>query len=54
LFSFLYFFLYCTPDAVAAIRKDLGRRKKDWLFIAAQGMADATTRDWKQWKSSTS
>jgi len=43
-----------TPDAVAAIRKDLGRRKKDWLFIAAQGMADATTRDWKQWKSSTS
>jgi uncharacterized protein (DUF2252 family) len=42
-----------TPEAVAAIRKDLTRRKPEWLLAAAQGMAEATTRDWKQWKAAT-
>jgi len=39
-----------TPEALGAIRRDLGGRKKDWLFTAAQAMAEATTRDWTRWR----
>jgi len=39
-----------TPELVAAIRTDLRRRKSDWLLKAAQTMADATLRDWKEWR----
>ena len=40
-----------TPDAIAAIRADLRRRKPGWLLAAAEAMAEATGRDWKRWRS---
>jgi len=40
-----------TPEAVAAVRADLRRRKPAWLHEAAQAMAEATLRDWKDWRA---
>jgi hypothetical protein len=40
-----------TPDALAAIRRDLKRRKKRWLLDAAERMAEATLREWKEWRT---
>jgi len=40
-----------TPDAIAAIKSDLRRRKSGWLLAAAEAMAEATERDWKQWRA---
>ena len=37
--------------ATAAIRADLKKRPKDWLFGAATHMADATIQDWKVWRA---
>ena len=39
------------PDAAAAIRRDLRRRKGRWLHEAARRMADATLGDWKEWRA---
>lgn len=39
-----------TPEKIAAIRRDLRRRKRSWLRDAAARMADATLRDWKAWR----
>jgi hypothetical protein len=39
-----------TPDKIAAIRRDLKRRKKRWLHEAAAVMAEATLADWKEWR----
>jgi hypothetical protein len=36
--------------AVAAVRRDLPRRKEKWLGEAAQVMAEATVNDWKEWR----
>jgi hypothetical protein len=36
--------------ALAAVRRDLRRRKPEWLAQAARSMAEATVRDWKEWK----
>jgi hypothetical protein len=41
-----------TPEAVVAIKSDLRRRKSGWLLAAAEAMAEATERDWKQWRAS--
>jgi len=39
-----------SPDAVGAIRRDLKRRKTDWLHHAAARMAEAVMADWKDWR----
>lgn len=39
-----------TPEAAAAIRRDLKRRKSGWLFDAASRMATATLADWQDWR----
>jgi len=40
-----------SPDAVAAIRRDLKRRKGRWLHDAAVRMAEATLVEWREWRS---
>jgi len=37
--------------AAAAVRRDLRLRKSTWLGQAAQVMAEATLKDWKEWVS---
>jgi hypothetical protein len=39
-----------TPEAVAAIRRDLKRRRGGWLFESATTMAEATLAEWKEWR----
>jgi hypothetical protein len=39
-----------TGRAVAAVRRDLQQRKSKWLHQAAQLMAEATLKDWKEWR----
>jgi hypothetical protein len=38
-------------ERLAAVREDFERRKAGWLRDAARATAEATTRDWKAWKS---
>ncbi len=40
-----------TPEALGAVRRDLKRRGKAWLYEAAQRMADATLGEWKVWRA---
>jgi hypothetical protein len=40
-----------TRRAVAAVRRDLRRRKSKWLLQAAGVMAEATRNDWKEWRA---
>jgi hypothetical protein len=42
-----------TRQAVAAVRRDLARRKSNWLRRAAGVMTEATLKDWKEWKKWT-
>jgi hypothetical protein len=37
-----------SPNA-GAIRRDLNRRRKRWLYEAARQMADAVEEDWREW-----
>jgi len=39
-----------TRGAVAAVRRDLQQRKTKWLRQAAEVMAEATLKDWKEWR----
>jgi hypothetical protein len=39
-----------TRRAVTAVRRDLPRRKSNWLRQAAEVMAEATLKDWKEWR----
>ncbi len=39
-----------TSRAVAALRRDLPRRKSNWLRQAAEVMVEATLKDWKKWQ----
>ena len=39
-----------TPGAIRDVRKDLKRRKSDWLLDAARDMVKAVRRDWKAWR----
>lgn len=40
-----------SPEALAGIRRDLKRRGGDWLRDAASRMAEATLKDWKDWRA---
>jgi hypothetical protein len=39
-----------TRRPVIAVRRDLPQRKSKWLRQAAEVMADATLKDWKEWR----
>jgi uncharacterized protein (DUF2252 family) len=39
-----------TRRAVAAARRDLTRRKPNWLRRATELMTEATLKDWKEWR----
>jgi hypothetical protein len=39
-----------SAGAIAAVRRDLDRRRTDWLADAATEMADAVRGEWKVWK----
>ena len=40
-----------SKDAVTAVRADLAKRPPKWLFRAATVMADATRKDWADWRA---
>ena len=40
-----------TPQAIAAVKRDLKARRSKWLFAAAVKMATATRDDWRRWKA---
>lgn len=40
-----------SRSAVRAIRRDIARRKGDWLKDAARRMHEALRQDWEEWKS---
>jgi len=39
-----------TPRAIPAIKRDLAKRRGNWLHKAAKAMHRATERDWREWK----
>lgn len=39
-----------SRDKIAALKKDLGARRGRWLHKAAKAMAQATRKDWKEWR----
>ncbi len=39
-----------SPRAVPAIKRDLAKRRGNWLHKAAKAMLRATERDWREWK----
>ncbi len=39
-----------TPSEIPAVRKDLSRRRGNWLLAAATRMADSVRADWKDWR----
>ena len=39
-----------SPKAIPAVRKDLAKRSRKWLFHAARDMADAISRDYDQFR----
>src|ERR1019366_7355038 len=39
-----------TPRAVAAVRRDLAKRKSKWLRQATEVMVESTLKDWKEWR----
>jgi hypothetical protein len=43
-----------SRPTIAAVRADLARRPKKWLFIAAKRMAEATIADWRAWRAKRS
>jgi uncharacterized protein (DUF2252 family) len=38
-----------TPRAIPAIKRDLAKRRGNWLHRAAKAMLRATERDWREW-----
>ncbi len=42
-----------APTAGAAVRRDLARRRANWLADAAETMADAVRAEWKAWRKTT-
>jgi hypothetical protein len=40
-----------SKDAIPAVRDDLSRRSPKWLFHCATAMADATRKDWADWRA---
>jgi hypothetical protein len=43
-----------TKRAAAPVRRDLSKRKSDWLCHATEIMTDATLKDWKEWRKTAS
>ncbi|HEY3920419.1 MAG TPA: DUF2252 family protein [Stellaceae bacterium] len=41
-----------SREALAALRRDLKKRGTNWLYHAAAAMAEATLKDWKDWRAS--
>jgi len=41
-----------SRESIAGIKRDSAKRRAAWLQEAAEAMLKATTRDWKDWKSS--
>jgi len=39
-----------TPRAISTVRRDLGKRRGNWLHKAAKAMHRATERDWRDWR----
>jgi len=39
-----------SKDAIKAVREDLAKRPAKWLHQAATAMADATRKDWNDWR----
>jgi hypothetical protein len=39
-----------SKDAIKAVRRDLGKRKPDWLHEAAREMTKAVLKDWEEWR----
>ncbi len=39
-----------TPRVIPAIRRDLAKRRGNWLHKAAKAMLRATERDWREWR----
>jgi hypothetical protein len=39
-----------SKDAIKAVRRDLGKRKPDWLHEASEEMTKAVLKDWEEWK----
>jgi len=39
-----------SPRAIPAIRRDLAKRRGNWLHKAAKAMLRATEHDWREWK----
>ena len=40
-----------SKDTIKAVRRDLGKRKPDWLQEAAHEMSKAVLKDWEEWKT---
>jgi hypothetical protein len=40
-----------TAGAAKAIQRDLAKRPADWLHEAATAMVKATTKDWREWRT---
>jgi hypothetical protein len=43
-----------SRNKIAAVKKDLAKRRGRWLHKAAKDMAEATRRDWKEWRKARS
>ncbi len=39
-----------TPRAISTVKRDLAKRRGNWLHRAAKAMLRATERDWREWK----
>jgi hypothetical protein len=39
-----------SKDAIRAVRRDLGKRKPDWMHEAAHEMTKLVLEDWEEWK----
>jgi hypothetical protein len=39
-----------SKDAIKAVRRDLGKRKPDWLHEAAHEMTKVVLEDWEEWR----
>jgi hypothetical protein len=40
-----------SRNAIKAVRRDLGKRKPDWLHEAARELTKAVLEDWEEWKA---
>ena len=38
-----------SRHAIKAVRRDVSRRRADWLAVAAKAMTRATLTEWKDW-----